>query len=150
MKSKKLIVITTAAALGLGALTIGASAWAKNKRGGGERMANRVTEMLSLDEGQVEAFKSLQLEVQETRDLMQAGRGNLMNAMSEFIADDTFDQEQALATINERVAAFQSNAPDLVNAAAIFFDGLNAEQKAQLTEKMEKMQKRHGNRGGRG
>jgi len=113
-------------------------------------MANRVTEMLSLDEGQVEAFKSLQLEVQETRDLMQAGRGNLMNAMSEFIADDTFDQEQALATINERVAAFQSNAPDLVNAAAIFFDGLNAEQKAQLTEKMEKMQKRHGNRGGRG
>lgn len=150
MNKKTVIAVVTATTIGLGSLGIGASAWAKGRHGGGERMINRVTEMLSLNEGQVEALKSLQSEVSETRQLMRGDNGGLMGNLTEFVNADSFDQQEALNLINERIAALESNAPELVNAAAVFFDGLSAEQKATMTDKLEKMQKRHGKRADKG
>ncbi len=54
-----------------------------------------------------------------------------------------FDQGKALEMINERAAALQANAPDLVAAAAVFFDGLNAEQKQTVQSFSEKSGRRH-------
>ena len=45
--------------------------------------------------------------------------------------------------INDRAAALQNKAPELVAAAAVFFDGLDASQKEQINEFAGKMKKRH-------
>jgi Spy/CpxP family protein refolding chaperone len=150
MRNKKTIAALTAVVVGFGSLALGANAWAKGKFMGGERMVNQVTKMLSLDEGQVESLKALQAEVQETRETMSGGDQDLMGAMTELLSAESFDQQRALDLINARVAALQANASDLVTAAAVFFDGLSDEQKAEITEKMEKMNERRSERGNRG
>lgn len=150
MNKKTLIIVTTAATLSIGALTFGASSWAKDGRKSGDRLVNKATEVLSLDDGQVEALKMLQTEIFETRELMRGEQAGFMGNLSELISDESFDQQRALDSINERVNALQSNAPELVNAAAVFVDGLSPEQKATLVEKMEKMQNRRGHRHNRG
>lgn len=150
MNKKTLIIITTSATLSIGALTFGATSWAKDGRKSGDRLVNRATEVLSLDDGQVEALKMLQAEISETRDLMRGEQASFMGNLSELINDESFDQQRALDSINERVNALQSNAPELVNAAAVFVDGLSSKQKATLIEKMEKMQNRRDDQHDRG
>ncbi len=151
MNRKTLIAISAAAFIGLGAVASSATVWAKDKGHGhgGERMVKRLTKMLSLDEGQVDALKALQTEVSETREMMHSSAAGSVGDLTELVSAETFDQQRALDTINARISAVQTNAPDLVNAAAVFFDGLSAEQKATLNEKIEKMESRRGHRGGK-
>lgn len=150
MNKKTLIIITTAATLSIGALTFGAASWAKGGHKSGDRLVSRATEVLSLDAGQVGALEMLQAEIVETRELMRGEQTGLMGNLSELIVEESFDQQRALDSINERVSALQSNAPELVNAAAVFVDGLSPEQKATLIEKIDKMHKRRGHRHNRG
>ena len=68
--------------------------------------------------------------------------GNMRLKLTALISADTFDQGAALTMITDRAAALQANAPELVAAAALFFDGLSAEQKATLQEFGNKAGKR--------
>jgi Spy/CpxP family protein refolding chaperone len=68
---------------------------------------------------------------------------DLRAEMTSLITADTFDQGKALTMINDRAAAIQANAAELVAAAAVFFDGLSAEQKAQIQQFAEKRGNRH-------
>jgi len=146
MSKKKLIAIAAAATVGIGALSYGAVSWARGDNNMGDRLVNRATKVLSLDEGQVASLKLLQTEIVETRQLMHSD--GFMANFSEILNEESFDQQRALNSINERVTTLQSNAPELVSAAAVFVDGLSPEQKATLIGKMEKIQKHRGH--GRG
>jgi len=145
MKRKTIIAVTTATVIGISAATISTALWAKGNHG--ERMINRITKVLSLDEGQVESLKALQVELKETRELALQDKSGFIDSLSEMVSAETFDQQRALDMINQRTEAVQANAPDVVNAAAVFFDGLTAEQKEQLDGKMQKMLERHNHRG---
>lgn len=137
-------ILLASALIGTTALT--ATAFAD--RGDGdrqERMIERVSERLELDDTQTQALSGFLAEMTETRELMRGDGEGLRSEFGALIGDDSFDQGQALALINERTAAVQANAPELVAAAAVFFDGLSAEQKAQVQEMLEK-----GGRGHRG
>ena len=59
------------------------------------------------------------------------------------IGAETFDQGAALSMINARAEALQANGPELVAAAALFLDGLNAEQKSKIQSFAEKGGRRH-------
>jgi len=144
MSTKKWLAGITAGIIGLSA--IGATAYAKNRHGDrGERMVERVTERLSLNEGQVASLQALQLEFRETRDAMQNDRAATMDQIGGLLSAESFDQDAALQLINARIAAVQTNAPDLVSAAAVFLDNLTSEQKAQIQEFIDTMgQRRHG------
>jgi len=144
MKRQKLIATAAVVVISASVLTAGASAWAKQRgHDRSERMVGHITDVLSLDEGQVAALNSLVDEVQETRNLMVPDRTGLMNNLTSLVTAETFDQQRALTMMDERITALQSNTPELVNAAAVFFDGLSAEQKAELSEKVDKMHQRH-------
>jgi len=138
MTKKTIIAVATAAIL---ATSFGAAAWAKNKHDRADRMISHMTKQLDLDAGQVESLKLLQAEVLESRDLLKNSGNGLRPTLTEIISADSFDQQRALDAINESMTAFQSNTPDVVNAAAVFFDGLSADQKTELNGKIEKMQK---------
>jgi len=127
-------------------LAIGATAFAKRGGDHSERMIERVSDRLELNDNQVQALQALRDEVLETRDLMR-GDGNIRTQVNALIAADTFDQGAALSIINDRAASLQANAPELVAAAAVFFDGLDAEQRTEVQEFMDHMGKRHGRHG---
>ena len=129
---------TILAALTLSTIAVGASAYAS--RDGGDRqqkMVERISSKLELTDTQSAALATFAAELTETRELMHGGT-SLRSEMGTLISADTFDQGKALTMINDRAAAIQTNAPELVAAAAGFFDGLSAEQKEQIQTMAEK------------
>lgn len=148
MISKKWLAGILAAVIGVTAF--GTVAIAKNKGGmHGERLIKVISEKLSLDEGQTVALEALRVEIKETHEAMSTDRETAKAEIAGLLAADSFDQDRALQMINDRVNAVQTNAPDVVSAAAVFFDGLNAEQKSQIQEFIEKKGKRRGRHGNR-
>lgn len=150
MKNVKTLIICGVSAI---AVVLGASAFADRdpSRDGerGARMIERISSKLDLTDDQTAALTAFGDELRETRDLMRGGEdGNMRAELTTLISADTFDQGAALTMINDRAAALQANAPELVAAAALFFDGLSAEQKAEIQEISNKAGK-HG-RFGRG
>ncbi len=131
-------------AISVTTIAFGASAFAK--RTGGDhsaRILSRIQDKLNLDPNQVEALNTLHTEFQETRQLMR-GDGNVTReSIKRMLTADTFDQGAALDMISSRTAALQNNAPELVAAAAVFLDGLNAEQKTDIQNMLNRMGNRH-------
>ncbi len=146
MKHLRKIII---GAITVTTITVGVSAFAA--RGDGdhkERMIERISGKLELTDTQSAALQTFAEELTETRELMRGDGTDLRTEMNSLIGADTFDQGKALTLINDRAVAIQDNAPELVAAAAVFFDGLSAEQKAQVQEFAEK--RGHGRHKGEG
>lgn len=141
MKPIKTIILGT---LVVATAALGASAYAN--RGGEkfqDRMIERISQRLELTDTQVMALTGLADELKETRVLMKGDSENMRADMTSLVSASTFDQGKALSMINDRAAALQNKAPELVAAAAVFFDGLDASQKEQINEFAGKMKKRH-------
>jgi len=141
MNNVKRIIIATVT---FTTLAITTTAFAE--RGEGKRldkMVERVSSKLDLDDTQTQALEEFAAELAETRQLMRGTDGGLRSEFSALLSAQSFDQGEALSLINERAAAVQANAPELVAAAALFFDGLSEEQKAQVQEFMEKRGRHH-------
>lgn len=145
MKNMKKIMIAT---ITVASIAITASAFAERGEGSRqEKMMERVSSKLELTEEQSQALQSFAAELTETRQLMQGDGDGIRSEFGDLIGAEAFDQGQALELINERTAAIQANAPELVAAAALFFDGLSAEQKEQVQTFMEKGGRHRGEKG---
>jgi len=136
MNNMKRIIIATVT---FTTLAITATAFAERGEGKRqEKMVERISSKLELDDTQTQALEEFAAELAETRQLMRGTDGGLRSEFSNLVSAQSFDQGEALNLINERAAAVQANAPELVAAAALFFDGLSEEQKAQVQKFMEK------------
>ncbi|MFK8076035.1 MAG: Spy/CpxP family protein refolding chaperone [Granulosicoccus sp.] len=141
MKHVKKIIVGT---LIVATTALGASAYANRDSGKfQDRMIERISKKLELSDTQKEALMTFGAELVETRELMRGGSTDIRSEMSALVTADTFDQGKALSMINDRAAALQNNAPELVAAAAVFFDGLDASQKEQITKFAEKRSRGH-------
>lgn len=109
-----------------------------------ERMIERVSKQLELDQSQQAALTVLIGEIRETRDLVRGDADDLRASIGSMISSDTFDQGTALSMIEQRTSALQTQAPELVSSAATFIDGLDSEQKADIVSFLERHEgKRH-------
>ena len=108
-----------------------------------ERMIERVSERLELDDNQLAALESLAIEMRETRELVRGDGGELRQSVRDLVTADTLDQGAALALIERRTSAVQTQAPALVAAAAVFLDGLSPEQKGDIEAFLDRMGRRH-------
>lgn len=141
MKNMKTLMI---AMVTFTTVAITATAYADRSDGSRqEKMVERISSKLELDDTQTQALENFAAELAETRQLMQGDGDGLRGEFGNLLEGQTFDQGQALELITERTSAIQANAPELVAAAAAFFDGLSAEQKAQAQEFMEKGGRHH-------
>lgn len=132
MKHLKKIIIGTAA---FATVAVGVSAYAsRSDQDRQERMIERISHKLELDDSQTAALTALALEASETRNIMRGQEMDTRSEITALISADTFDQGKALSMITDRTTALQTRAPELVAAAALFFDGLSAEQKAEIQE----------------
>ena len=132
-----------ATALALGGLTV---AYGGGDRGA--RMVERAGDRLELDDAQRASLDALVSVLTETGETL---RGDVGRAELEaLVAGPTFDQATALAMIESRADALRAAAPEIVSAAAGFYDGLDGSQRAEIDELLERAGRRgFGHRFGR-
>ena len=101
-----------------------------------EYMVEKISAKLELTEPQVANLEQLKTTVLESRQRMRAEHEQLHQSIDEIISQPTLDQQRILALVNEKTAAITQEAPDIVAAMANFYDNLDAEQQADLRDKI--------------
>jgi len=124
--------------------TIGAGSLAVAGRGGHDpaRIVERIGDRLELDATQSDALLGFVTEMQSIRTLMRGGE--LRDEGLALLSSDTLDQGAALTLLESRADALRAQAPELVAAAAVFFDGLDAQQREQVRDFAERGARRGG------
>ncbi|MFK7860762.1 MAG: Spy/CpxP family protein refolding chaperone [Granulosicoccus sp.] len=146
MKRHTKVVLAAITAVTIATTTVVVAGGGHGKMG--DRMVSKITKKLDLDEQQVIALQALQSEVRETRELMRGNLDSDRQTLGDLLGAETFDQGAALEMITARTTALQAQGPTLVAAAATFLDGLNAEQKQELNERMQWLTDHRGKRHG--
>lgn len=141
-KKGKIILVSV-----LATTLVAGAAYAKRDGFMHGRMISHISDRLELDSNQEKALEDLATQFKSSMQNVAGDRQAAKEKLTGLITADTFDQGAALEMINTRADAMRENAPALVATAAVFLDGLDAEQKAELGEAMEKMKKRKGHRG---
>jgi Spy/CpxP family protein refolding chaperone len=114
-----------------------------------ERATERVSSQLKLDEAQKAKFGLLLEAMNAQRKALMAGSGgaDLRTEGQALLAGDKFDRTKAQALVNAKTSAVNEQSPAVINAAADFFDSLNAEQKQQVRDFLARRGGHHGWRG---
>lgn len=109
------------------------------------RMVERVGSRLDLDAAQKQKLDVLAQKLQAQRVAMQGG-GDPRAQFRALFAGGKLDQAGATRLIEEKTAAVRAGSPEIIAAAADFFDNLNPAQQQKVREFMERG-RRWGHRG---
>ncbi len=145
------------ALLGAGALFGGLAAWAQHRHHGWgamsdseraemhARMVERIGRRLTLDEPQKARLQVLAQRLDAQHRALR-GSGEPRAELQSLLAGSSFDRAKAAQMLQERIAAVQAQGPEVVSAAADFFDALRPEQQQQVRDFLQRGH-RHGARG---
>lgn len=109
------------------------------------RMVERVGSKLELDAAQKQKLVVLTEKLQAQRAALRGG-GDPRAEFRSLFAGAKLDQERAKKLVDDKMAAVQAGSPEVIAAAADFFDNLNPAQQQKVRDFME----RGGRRWGRG
>lgn len=104
------------------------------------KMVERVGSRLDLDAAQKQKLTALADTLQKQR-LAMRGAGGAGEPRAQFMAlfaGSTLDQAAANRLIDEKAAVLRSGSPEVIAAAADFFDHLNAAQQQKVREFMDR------------
>ena len=108
------------------------------------KLLDRAGKELELDATQKQRLGVLFDKLDEQRLALMGSTADPKAAMQQLVSGDKFDRSRALALVQEKTGAVQLKSPEVINAAADFYDGLNPTQQAKVREFMAK---RRGHRG---
>jgi protein CpxP len=108
------------------------------------KFVDRASRELALDEAQKQRLGQLFDKLNEQRSALVGSTANPRAAMQPLIAGEKFDRERATALVAEKTDALRLKSPEVIAAAADFFDSLRPEQQAQVREFLNRHQGRHG------
>jgi Spy/CpxP family protein refolding chaperone len=111
------------------------------------KLVKRATSELQLDSAQQAKLGAVFDKLVEQRSALVGSTTDPRAEMRALVAGATFDQARALALVTEKTDALRSKSPEVIAAAAGFYDSLNAEQQAKVRAFMDQ---RRGWRGARG
>lgn len=104
-----------------------------------ERMVERVSKQLDLDATQKANLVKLAEAMHAQRQAMTGGQPGAMHAeVQALIAGNRFDTARAQALVNDKTEAVRKGSPQVVAAAATFFDSLKPEQQTKVREFLAK------------
>lgn len=109
------------------------------------KMVERVGSKLELDAAQKQKLVVLAEKLQAQRAALRGG-GDPRAEFRSLFAGAKLDQERAKKLVDDKTAAVQAGSPEVIAAAADFFDNLNPAQQQKVRDFME----RGGRRWGRG
>ncbi len=133
----------------LGACAAHRSGWAGNPDAFRAHMVERVGGKLDLDAAQKQKLNVLAEKLQAQRTAMRnaGGAGGTRSQFQSLFAGTRLDQAGASKMIDEKIAALRSGSPEVIAAAADFFDNLNPAQQQKVRDFMNKGGRRWGHRG---
>jgi protein CpxP len=102
-----------------------------------ERLLERAGKQLQLDEAQKQRLAVLADKLHEQRTAL-VGATDPRAEFRALMAGPTFDRNGAQALVEAKTAALRSKSPEVIAAAADFFDGLRPEQQQQVREFLAK------------
>lgn len=109
------------------------------------RMVEKVGSKLDLDAAQKTKLGTLADKLQAQRALLR-GAGDPRAAFTALFAGDKLDQAGAKKLLDEKTAAIQAGSPEVIAAAADFYNNLRPEQQQKVRDFMERS-RRWGHRG---
>lgn len=101
------------------------------------RMVEKIGERLDLDAAQKQKLAVLADKLQAQRAALR-GATEPREAFRGLFAGNKLDQAGAKKLIDEKTAALQSGSPEVITAAADFFDNLRPEQQQKVRDFMER------------
>lgn len=102
------------------------------------RMLERAGKELSLDEAQKARLATLADKLGEQRKALLPQGSNPRAEVQALVAGAKFDREKALAFVDAKTGALKSKSPEVITAAADFYDSLKPEQQLKVREFMAK------------
>ncbi len=108
-----------------------------------ERVLERAGKELKLDDAQKQKLAALADKLRDSR-VAVMGTTDPRADIQALVAGPTFDRANAQALVEAKTAAVRTKSPELITAAADFFDSLKPEQQQQVREFMNKRRGGHG------
>ena len=108
-----------------------------------ERMIERAGKELKLDDAQKQRLGVLADKLRESRTAVMGATDPRADMMA-LVAGPKFDRNGAQAMVEAKTAAVRAKSPEVITAAADFFDSLKPEQQQQVREFMNKRRGGHG------
>ena len=104
------------------------------------RMVDRVSSKLELDAAQKQRLDVLAQKVQAQRAAFRAagGGGDPRDEFRSLFAGARLDQERAKKMVDDKTAALQAGSPEVIAAAADFYDNLNPAQQQKVRDFMDR------------
>ncbi len=102
-----------------------------------ERMIERVSDRLDLTADQRQRLAALADKLQEQRAALKGEATDPRAEIQALVAGERFDRARAQALVAQKTAAINGKSPEVIAAAADFYDGLNAGQQAKVREFMQ-------------
>ena len=103
-----------------------------------ERMLERVGKELALDDAQKQRLAVLADKLKEQRSALVGTTTDPRADMQAFIAGTKFDRERAQGFVEAKTTAVRTKSPEVIAAAADFFDGLKPEQQQKVRDFLNK------------
>lgn len=110
-----------------------------------ERLVDKAARELKLDDAQKARLAVLADKLREQRKALMAGTPDPRAEVQNLVKDAHFDRWRAQELVNTKLAAVRDLSPQVIAAAADFFDALRPEQQQQVRDFMAR---RHGRWGG--
>jgi len=109
------------------------------------KMVERVGSKLDLDSAQKQKLSVLADKLQAQREAMRAG-SDPRAQFRQLFAGNTLDQAGATRLIDEKTTALKNGSPEVIAAAADFFDNLRPDQQQKVRDFMDRRGRwgRHG------
>jgi len=112
-----------------------------------ERLVDRVGDELKLDAAQRQRLTVLAEKLREQRLALMAGTADPRVEVQNLVKDASFDRWRAQELVDAKLAAVRDKSPQVIAAAADFYDGLRPEQQQQVRDFMARRGGRWGWRG---
>ncbi|MCW5634464.1 MAG: Spy/CpxP family protein refolding chaperone [Rubrivivax sp.] len=111
------------------------------------RLVERAGERLDLDEAQKARLGVLADKLREQRNAFVGETKDPRAELQALIAGPTFDRHRAQLLVQAKTQAVQLKSPEVIAAAADFYDSLRPEQQAKVRDLLQR-RGRHGRHGG--
>lgn len=108
-----------------------------------EHLLARVGKQLDLDDAQKARLATLATRLDEERLALRGDGGGPRDQLQTLITGSTFDRSRASAMVEAKTEVLRAKSPDVIAAAADFFDGLTPAQQQQVRDFMKQRGKRH-------
>jgi periplasmic protein CpxP/Spy len=102
-----------------------------------DKMLERVASRLDLTEDQKKHLATLANKLHEQRTALRGASADPRAEVQKLVAGDKFDRARAQALVGEKTAAVTAKSPEVIAAAADFYDSLNPQQQAKVREFMQ-------------